>query len=166
MRTRRNSKLILINLLVYILFLLPAGRLDLYKENYSTLSLYTKGYLFLLFLGIITGALMGYETYKISGKRNGIILLVSMVLGTCVPHEVPYHLRGNLHLLFAYTGGFVLICMTYINLMRKYKKYLKEIFGFVLLLCFLIYMRYMMVNTLIEVLLMSVCMFINFTLAA
>ncbi len=166
MRTRRSGKLILINLLVYILFLLPLRRLDLYKENYSTLSLHTKGYLFLLFLGIITGALMGYETYKISGKRNGIILFVSMVLGTCIPHEVPYHLRGNMHLLFAYTGGFVLICMTYINLMRKYKKHLKEIFEFVLLLCFLIYMRYMMVNTLIEVLLMSVCMFINFILTA
>ena len=161
MRTRRNNKLIFINLLVWALFLSPVLKLDLFKENYSTLSLHTKGYLFLLFLGILTGSLMGYETYKIAGRRNGIIVFLSLFLGTCIPHEVPYHIRGNLHLLFAYLGGFGLLALTYINLYKKRNSKLLNLYRFVMLGCFLIYMKYMMVNTLIEVLLMSVCMFIN-----
>ena len=161
MRIRRNSKLPFINLLVWILFLSPVMKLDLLKENYSTLSLHAKGYLFLLFLGILTGSLMGYETCKISDRRNGILVFLSLLLGTCVPHEVPYHLRGNLHLLFAYLGGAGLLAMTYINLYRKRNEKLLTLYHFVLLGCFLLYMKYMMVNTLIEVLLMSVCMFIN-----
>ena len=162
MRIRRNNKILFINLLVWVLFLLPTLKLDLLKENYSTLSLHTKGYLFLLFLGILTGSLMGYETYKISSKKNGIYLFLCMVLGTCIPHEVPYHLRGNLHLLFAYIGGFVLIALTYVNLYKRNDIRRISLFHFVLLFCFLIYMRHMMVNTLIEVVLMSICLYLNY----
>ncbi len=162
MRIRRNNKILFINLLVWVLFLLPTLKLDLFKENYSTLSLHTKGYLFLLFLGILTGSLMGYETYKISGRKNGVLLFLCMVLGTCIPHEVTYHLRGNLHLLFAYIGGFVLIALTYVNLYKRNDIRRISLFHFVLLFCFLIYMRHMMVNTLIEVVLMSICLYLNY----
>ncbi len=161
MRIRRNNKILFINLLVWVLFLLPTLKLDLLKENYSTLSLHTKGYLFLFFLGILTGLVMGYETSKISGRKLGILMFLCLVLGTCIPHEVPYHLRGNLHLLFAYAGGFGMSAITLLNLYRRFDKRLQDLYVFLLFLCFLLYLRFMMVNTLIEILLMSTCLFCN-----
>ena len=122
MRTSRNSKLIILHLVTYLLFLLPVRKLDLFKENYSTLSLNTKGYFFLFGLGILCGLVLGYDSYRITrDKRWGIAVFLGLFLGTCIPHEVPYHLRGNLHLFFAYTGGFILIVSTINNLFKKRK---------------------------------------------
>ena len=165
MRTSRNSKLIILHLVTYLLFLLPVGKLDLFKENYSTLSLNTKGYFFLFGLGILCGLVLGYDSYKITrDKRWGIAVFLGLFLGTCIPHEVPYHLRGNLHLFFAYTGGFVLIVSTINNLFKKGNLRLRNILMMNLLACLLLYMRYMMVNTLIEVIIMSSCLFIDLIL--
>ena len=86
-----NSKFIVIfNLLIFFLFLLPSGKLDLFEENYSTLSLNARGYFFLLFLGISCGSIMAYETSFISGKRNALLLFAGLLMGTVVPHHVPY----------------------------------------------------------------------------
>ena len=104
---------------------------------------------------------MGYETCKISGKRNGLLMFLCLVLGTCIPHEVPYHLRGNLHLLFAYAGGFGMSAITLLNLYRRFDKRLQDLYVFLLFLCFLLYLRFMMVNTLIEILLMIASLFCN-----
>ncbi len=117
--------------------------------------------MFLFFLGIVTGLLMGYETVRISGRKIGILMFLCLILGTCIPHEVPYHLRGNLHLLFAYAGGFGMSAITLLNLYRRFDKRLQDLYVFLLFLCFLLYLRFMMVNTLIEILLMSTCLFCN-----
>ena len=165
MRTSRNSKLIILHLVTYLLFLLPVGKLDLFKENYSTLSLNTKGYFFLFGLGILCGLVLGYDSYRITwDKRWGMAVFLGLFLGTCIPHEVPYHLRGNLHLFFAYTGGFILNVSTFNNLFKKGNLRLRNILMMNLLACFLLYMRYMMVNTMIEVIIMSSCLFIDLIL--
>ncbi len=162
MQTR--TKLILCNILTVILFLLPAIELDLFKENYSTLSLQTRGYLFLLFLGILTGSVMAYETFHISGRRNAKTLLIAMILGTIVPHHVPYDLQGNVHLFLAYVSFFVLICITYFNTMFSTKMRYRNIMIFCLLSVSLLYMRYMMINTLCEIIIMLCCMGIDLSL--
>ncbi len=164
MRIRKNNRIVFIHLLVYVLFLLPSLRLDLFRENYSTLGLNTEGYLFLLMEGILCGALLGYDTAVLSGKRYGMILFASLLMGTIIPHEVPYHIRGNLHLFFAYCGGFALLTITYRNLFYHPDPFLNGLFACGMLLCFLVYLRYMMVNTLLEVILMSVCFYVNFSL--
>ncbi|MCR4855183.1 MAG: hypothetical protein K5908_03350 [Erysipelotrichaceae bacterium] len=162
MQTR--TKLILCNILTVILFLLPVIELDLFKENYSTLSLQTRGYLFLLFLGILTGSVMAYETFHISGRKNARILLMAMILGTIVPHHVPYDLQGNIHLFLAYVSFFVLICITYFNTMFSTKMRYRNIMIFCLLSVSLLYMRYMMINTLCEIIIMLCCMGIDLSL--
>jgi hypothetical protein len=162
MQTR--TKLILCNILTVILFLLPVIELDLFKENYSTLSLQTRGYLFLLFLGILTGSVMAYETFHISGRKNARILLIAMILGAIVPHHVPYDLQGNMHLFLAYTSFFVLICITYFNTLFSTKTIYRNIMIFCLLTVSFLYMRYMMINTLCEIIIMLCCMGIDLSL--
>lgn len=152
----------ILNFLTLFLFLLPVSRLDLFHENYSTLSLDTRGYFFLLFLGIITGIIMAYETRFISGKRNSIILLMGMIMGTMIPHHYPYDLQGDLHLLFAYVGFTALVVITFMNtyFSKKQVSYQKILFLLGGLSCVL-YLRHGMVNTLNEVFIMMACMAIN-----
>ena len=157
-----NSKFIVIfNLLIFFLFLLPSGKLDLFEENYSTLSLNARGYFFLLFLGISCGSIMAYETSFISGKRNALLLFVGLLMGTVVPHHVPYDLQGNLHLIFAYTGFFLLILVTYINSLYNTDPICRNILILMIAAVAMMYMRYMMVNTVSEIIIMMICMGIN-----
>ncbi|MBO7677058.1 MAG: hypothetical protein J6S49_06055 [Erysipelotrichaceae bacterium] len=151
-------------MIVYILFLLPAGYLDLFHENYSTLSLDTRGYFYLLFLGIITGTLLSYETSLINTKRTGWLMFLSLVLGTLIPHHVPYDLQGNLHLLFAYGGFVIMMVITYMNIYRIYDQNLLNIYYFIIFICAILYIRYGMVNTLCEIIIMTFTMIINFIL--
>ena len=160
-----SSKLVKIfNFLILILFLAPALKLDLFHENYSTLSLDTRGYFFLLFLGIICGSIMSYETNALTGKRNALIMFLALFLGTVMPHHVPYDLQGNLHLLLAYTGFFLLICITYINTVYDPDRRYRDLLYLTIMIVSLLYMKYMMVNTLAEIIIMAVCMTINMVL--
>lgn len=153
-----NKTLILINVIVSILFLLPALKLDLFTENYSTLSLTARGYLYVLILGITIGLLLWYEANIVSKKKYNVLFLIALFIGTVVPHHVPYNLQGNLHLLFAYVGFAGLIIMTLINCgIKKYRdSYLLFIFSAVI-----IYLKYGMVNTLSEIIVMISTLYIN-----
>lgn len=157
MRTR--NKLVLINVLEAILFILPAFKLDLFKENYSTLSLNTRGYLYVLFLGISIGLLFSYETKIIKNKKNAILIFLSLLVGTIIPHHVPYNLQGNLHLLFAYIGFIGLASLSIINIF--YNKKLLSFYLLSLSFAVLIYMDSGMVNTLSEVIVMLSSMIVN-----
>ena len=157
MRTR--NKLVLINVLEAILFILPAFKLDLFKENYSTLSLNTRGYLYVLFLGISIGLLFSYETRIIKNKKNAILIFLSLLVGTIIPHHVPYNLQGNLHLLFAYIGFIGLASLSIINIF--YNKKLLSFYLLSLSFAVLIYMDSGMVNTLSEVIVMYASMVAN-----
>ena len=163
---RINSKIIAIfNLLVLGLLLLPLRQLDLFCENYSTLSLKTEGYLYLLFLGVMCGILCGYETMKIHSARNGIIVFFSLLSGVLIPHHVPYDLQGNLHLLLAYLSASVFTAMTFLNIQKDMRHPL--LYGILMLgacAAAVSYMQAMMVNCLSELVLMSVLLFINFYL--
>ena len=153
-----NSLLILVNVVVTVAFLLPISKLDLFKENYSTLSLNAKGYFYLLFLGIIIGLLFAYETCRISNKFYGVMILLSLLIGVVVPHHVPYNLQGNLHLIFAYIGFVGLVICTIINC--KIKKY-RDIYLLFIFAAILSYLKFGMVNTLSEVIVMLASLFIN-----
>ena len=155
----RTNKLVTINLVASILFIIPTFKLDLFNENYSTLSLTTRGYLYVLFLGIVIGILLAKETYIITkNKTNSILMFLSLLIGTIIPHHVPYNLQGNLHLLFAYVGFVGLAISTIIN--TKYSKYSKY-YIMCLLISILIYLKCGMVNTLSEVIVMLSSLAIN-----
>ena len=160
MKTKRtNRKVIIVNIVSFILLIIPAFKLDLFYENYSTLSLNTKGYLYVLLLAILIGSILCYETYIISNNRNrSILIFFSLLIGTIIPHHVPYNLQGNLHLLFAYIGFAILIAITYINIVnQKYRnKFISTI-----IISILIYLKYGMVNTLSEIIVMTSCLFFN-----
>ena len=155
----KKSRITIINLIAYVLFLLPLSRLDLYTENYSTLSLDTRGYFYLLFLGILIGMILSYETYFISNKKYALLMFISMLLGIITPHHVPYNLQGNLHLLFAYTSSFLVACLTYINIFRFNN--IKTIYVLTVLLSILLIFRFNMVTCISEVILMSIIMLSN-----
>lgn len=157
--TTRTNKLVSINLIASILFIIPAFKLDLFNENYSTLSLTTRGYLYVLFLGIVIGILLARETYIITkNKTYSVLMFLSLLIGTIIPHHVPYNLQGNLHLLFAYVGFAGLAILTIIN--TKYSKYSKY-YIMCLLISVLIYLKCGMVNTLSEVIVMLSSLSIN-----
>ena len=155
----RNNLVIILNVIVSILFIIPSFKLDLFAENYSTLSLTTRGYLYVLFLGIIIGILLAYETYKITNNKiKSFIIFLSLFIGCVVPHHVPYNLQGNLHLLFAYLGFVGLVVITYLNVLHT-----KLMNIFVLLICLVIsiYLKYSIVNTLSEIIVMLTCLYVN-----
>lgn len=153
-----NNKLIIINLITYILFLLPISKLDLFKENYSTLSLNTRGYFYLLFIGILIGLILYYETKRLN-KKYSLLILISMIIGVIIPHHVPYNLQGNIHLLFSYTGSFIVVVLTLLNIFRFTE--LTNIYIFGVFISILSIFRYSMVTTLCEVILMSFILFCN-----
>lgn len=155
----RNNRIIIINILVYILFIFIGRNLDLYKQNYSTLSLETRGYLCLLVTGIILGLLLGYETTIISNKRNGVLMLFGLIVGVLIPHHVPYNFQGNMHLLFAYTSAFITTILTYINIYRFNN--INTVFVLLVVLSIITYMKYMMVTGIGEIILMSSIMICN-----
>ena len=156
------KKILIINVIVYILFLLPISRLDMFKENYSTLSLDTRGYLYLFFLGVIIGLLLAYETYFINGKILAISMFFTLVLGTVIPHHVPYDLQGNVHLLFAYIGFTGMMSITYVNLLKQNNQYLTNMYFLSFFEFGFIYMQYGMVNTMLEIVIMSMVMLFNY----
>jgi len=156
------------NFLLVTAYLVVASTLDPFKENYSTLSLEVKGYLLFVALGILTGLLLGYETLRINGKNQAIIMFLALLIGTVVPHNISYNLQGNLHMFNAY-GGFTI--MMIINLSNLYKCYFlnykksKHLF-LVLMFAFLIalyfYLDKMMVNTVSEVLIICATLYDNY----
>ncbi len=160
-----NKLITLCNLAVLGALLYPLRQLDLSGENYSTLSLNARGYLYLLMLGTVIGILCGYETIKIHSKRNGYLVFFSLILGVAVPHHVPYDLQGNLHLLFAYTSAFLFCVLTFLNIQRDMRN--PRLYGVLMLGITAIAVSYMkagMVNCIGEAFLMSVLLFINWYL--
>ena len=160
MKTRRknNKLIILFNLIVSVLFLLPIRTLNLFDENYSTLSLTTRGYLYVLFLGFIIGILLSYETLLISSFKNAILIFLSLIIGTMVPHHIPYNFQGNLHLLFAYIGFVGLVIATIINC--RIKKY-RDIYLLFIFIAVILYLKFGMVNTISEIVVMMATLYIN-----
>lgn len=162
---RINDKLItLFNLIVLGLFLAPLRYLDLLHENYSTLTLNARGYLYVLFLGTVIGILNGYETAWITSRRNGIIVFLTLLLGVMIPHHVPYDLQGNLHLLFAYASAFCFTSLTWFNILRRPYPKINGILMLGVCAAVLFYMKAAMVNCISEVILMGTLMFINWYL--
>ena len=156
-----NKLLIILNCIVVIIFLFPLQYLNLFNENYSTLSLNTRGYFYLLFIGIIMGLLLGYETYIINNLKYGIIMFIALLIGVIVPHHYPYDLQGNIHLLLAYIGSFISILITYMNIMKYNNRTLQNILIFSIGIVILMYMKYMMFNCIAEVVLMLTVMICN-----
>ena len=152
MKTRRNNIILILNILIIVIFLLPVFKLDLYSQNYSTLSLNTEGYLFDLIIGLLIGLLLGHETYHIKNKYCAITIFISMLLGVLIPHHIPYNLQGNLHLLFAYIGFCGIVSITLINCSLNIKLRNYYILTIFLAICF--YLKCGMVNTISEVIVM------------
>lgn len=144
-----------------IVLLLPSRWLDLFKENYSTLSLETKGYLYLLFLGITIGLLLGIETGILNNVGYGKIIATASILAVIVPHHLPYNLQADLHLLFAYSGFFIVTTITFINILIKHNQKILSIYCLLITLAFSIYLEYSMVNTLSEIIAMFAILLAN-----
>lgn len=157
-----KNRILISNIIVSILFILPSFKLDFFTENYSTLTLNSKGYLYVLFLGILIGIVLFYETKIISNIKNAYIILFSMIIGVLIPHHIPYNLQGNLHLICAYLGLVGIVSITYINiyLNNEYKELL-SIYTFCLLCAFLLFIKVDMVNTISEIIVMISTLFIN-----
>lgn len=150
------------NILIIFIFVIVSLFLDPFKENYSTLSLTNKGYFLFLSMGLLSGIILGIETYYISGIKYGIIMFLSLLIGVIVPHDISYNIQGNLHLINAYFGFSIMMIVTFINIykfsLRNIKK-AKYIFYLTLIVLFIsiyFYLEYMCVNTISELLIMII----------
>ncbi|MBQ1306803.1 MAG: hypothetical protein IIZ64_03245 [Erysipelotrichaceae bacterium] len=160
----RNKQLYILNVVAAVLLLIPLGRLQLFNENYSTLSLNTRGYLYLLMTGILCGLTLAYETSAIGGKKRAVWIFLGLFLGTLIPHHYPYDLQGNIHLFLAYSGFCIMIGVTYLNLFQSYRKRLTNIYVLSLAAAFVLYLQAGMVNTLSELIIMSATLGVNLLL--
>ena len=153
-------------LVIAVIFIAVSTRLDLFKENYSTLSLSTKGYFLFLFMGLLAGIVLAYNTYLISGKKYALLMFIALLLGTIIPHDITYNLQGNLHLLNAYLGFVLMEVVMFINVYKysfinyKKSKTISYILIISLIIAFLSYTRYMCVNTLSELIVMLTNLFV------
>ena len=153
-------------LVIAVIFIAVSTRLDLFKENYSTLSLSTKGYFLFLFMGLLAGIVLAYNTYLISGKKYALLVFIALLLGTIIPHDITYNLQGNLHLLNAYLGFVLMEVVMFINVYiysfinYKKSKTISYILIISLIIAILSYTRYMCVNTLSELVVMLTNLFV------
>ncbi|MBQ2657202.1 MAG: hypothetical protein IJF87_01365 [Erysipelotrichaceae bacterium] len=143
------------------MLLIPLGRLQLFNENYSTLSLNTRGYLYLLVTGVLCGLVLAYETSIISNPKRGILIFLSLFLASVIPHHYPYDLQGNIHLILAYLGFCIMIAVTYLNLFQSYRKTSINFYTLCLTAAFGLYLNAGMVNTLCELIIMFATLGIN-----
>ncbi len=157
----RNKHLYILNVVVAALLILPLGRLQLFNENYSTLSLNTRGYLYLLMTGILCGLTLAYETSAIGGKKRAVWIFLGLLLGVLIPHHYPYDLQGNIHLFLAYAGFCIMIGATCLNLLQGYRKKLFNIYALSLAAAFVFYLQAGMVNTLSELIIMFATLGVN-----
>ena len=162
MKIRINK---ILNLIAITLLIVVASFLDPFKENYSTLSLSTKGYFLFLFLGILIGLILSFETYYISNKKYAIIMFLSLLVGTIIPHDISYNLQGNLHLFNAYLGFSIMMIITFVNLYQSImiKRQNKVPLYIVLIGLFISvysYMNYLCVNTFSE-LIIIICVLVS-----
>ena len=157
-----NKTILIFNLLTAILFILPVFRLDYHSENYSTLSFDTRGYLYLLFLGLCSGSLLGYETYRINSKREGILMFITMMIGVIIPHHYPYDLQGNIHLILAYVSFAGLYLLTFSNIKNYPDKTLHNILFGMLGIVAVMYIYFGMVTSISELIIILCCLYINY----
>ncbi len=143
-----------------VLLVMPLFVLDLFHENYSTLSLTTKGYFYVLVMGIVFALVLGYETYHLN-RKYWLYIFIASIAGTIVPHHVPYNLQGNIHLILAYLSFGVIAFITYMNVFTHYNRNLMN--GFTLMLCILVicFMKFMMINIVAELFAMMYVLFAN-----
>ena len=132
-----------------ILLLLPAGRLDLFHENYSTLSMNVGGRLYLLAVCLSAAVLLYLETRHI-GAGYALITAAATAFSTLIPHHVPYDIQGNLHLFLAYACSFVIVASTYRGLFVTGMKKAADVFTLLLMVVPVSYMRHMMVTLFAE----------------
>lgn len=154
------KKIHFLNIITIVLFSIVATSLDPFIENYSTLSLTRNGYFLFLFMGILAGFTLAYETYLINNKKYAYIMFCALLLGVIIPHDISYNLQGNLHLINAYLGFSVMMIITFINIykfsLRNNKK--GRYILYFTLICFAIsvylYLDKMCVNTISELIIM------------
>ena len=158
---------IIINLLILVdsfLFIYVSTKLDLFLENYSTLSLTTRSYFLFLFMGVLSGLIFYFVTLKNTNKKYALIVLASMYIGTAIPHDISYNLQGNLHLLNAYLGFIGLEIITYINVFYYNNKHLKYLYFISLFISVYFYCLNMCVNTIAELVIILSNLFIYFVI--
>ncbi|MDO4940598.1 MAG: hypothetical protein Q4E33_02780 [Erysipelotrichaceae bacterium] len=152
----------LINIFTIILFIVVATSLDPFKENYSTLSLTRSGYFLFLFMGVLAGIILAYETYLINNKKYAVLMFVSLFLGVIIPHDISYNLRGNLHLINAYIGFSMMMIITFSNIYKyslvnnKKGRYIMYFTLICLSISVYLYLDNMCVNTISELIIMIV----------
>ena len=163
MRTR-NRLICILNLIDAVLLLFPLGRLQLFNENYSTLSLNTRGYLYLLVTGVLCGIVLAFETFMISSRKRGILIFLSLFLASAVPHHYPYDTQGNIHLFLAYAGFCMMISITFLNLFQYLRKRLINVYVLSLTASLALYLQAGMVNTMSELIIMFATLGVNLIL--
>ena len=160
----RNRLICILNVIVAVMLFLPLGRLQLFNENYSTLSLNTRGYLYLLVTGVLCGLTLAYETLTVSNRKRSVLIFLGLFLASVVPHHYPYDAQGNIHLFLAYAGFSMMTVATYLNLFQSYRKSLINIYTLSLTAAFALYLKAGMVNTLSELIIMSATLGVNLIL--
>ena len=157
----RNRLVCILNIIAVAMLLLPLGRLQLFNENYSTLSLNTRGYLYLLATGVLSGLTLALETLSISNRKRGILIFLGLFLASIIPHHYPYDAQGNIHLFLAYAGFCLMTGITCLNRLQSYRKTLINLYVLSLTAALTLYLKAGMVNTLSELIIMFSTLGIN-----
>ena len=160
----KNKPVFILNIIDLLLLVLPLGRLQLFNENYSTLSLNTRGYLYLFATGILCGFTLAYETMAIGNRKRALLIFLGLLLASFIPHRYPYDLQANIHLFFAYAGFCAMIAVTCLNLIQNRNEKLFEVYTLSLTAAFVLYLRAGMVNTVCEFVVMTATLGVNFIL--
>ena len=162
-----KNKYIILNILIICLLIIGLVNQDLFFDNYSRYATYLKGYIYL----IIVALLMTLSNYLLSHELNKKYILIS-ILSFLIPAIIPfsnneYLILKDIHIIFAYIGFFLSIINRLLNFIYfktydyKLGNYLSYLFTFVVVLVLMIYLKYQVVNFLLEFIYITVYIFIN-----
>lgn len=160
----RKSKTIynILSVILLAFVFYGASRLDPFYGNFSSMAVSPKGYFFILGFGTLGALLIGYSAYKVHNRLFGILTFVSAMLACITPHSAnPSSILANVHVIFAYTAFFAVSTVTLINIFyfekdhMKIGETLKTVYLISLALAIILYLRFMCVNTVSEVIVIT-----------
>lgn len=118
-----NKKFLLLLIINILLLFLGIYKQDIFLNNYSYYASFTKGYIYLLIVAVLSSILMYYATNQISNKKYAYIALFSFIISAIIPSTIDQStLLANLHIAFAYIGFCLSIIFNVMNL-RFYNIY-------------------------------------------
>ena len=153
------------NLLLIFLLLYSVRHIHPFHENYSTLSLTSRGYWELLIIGILSGISFALAADNLQGRRWALITFAAFLSACILPYSLTDQILADIHVFLAYSGFFLAGVSVLRNILSlsddRLQKVLINIYSLILMAALTSYLIFLCVNAFSEQVFMIGSILIN-----